>query len=270
MRRFILIAILTCLSFLQTMTVWSTIPCAFSERAVNALSEANDDWVLLGEITLSNYNQSSDTIIAKLYVREIAKKLIYRVEYHGELYATRWHDYSKTYHVTINGKTYRCDVPAFSNEEESDNKNSAKFVGKWKWGTVGSWYVDITYNEGKYSFNLNPAEVEEISEFQEVSNGIRFICIQKYDKRAELNRRGWKYYIDDRDNKAAPGYPTTGQYKYDREVVYVTRTITLTGSAPVHRVIMMHTYYYLDGYLTYEDIDTDFDAPGFTTELTKY
>lgn len=265
-----LTAIFTCLSLLQAMTVWSTIPCAFSEGRVNALSEANDDWILLGEITLSNHNLSSDKIIAKLHVRELAKKLIYRVEYQGKLYATIWHEDSKTYHVTINGKTYRCDVPVFSNEEDSDNKSSAKYVGKWKWGKVGSWYVDITYNEGKYSFNLNPGEVEEISEFQEVSNGIRFICIEKYDKRPELNRKGWKYYIDDRDNKAAPGYPTTGQYKYDREVVYVTRTITLTGSAPVHRVIMMHTYYYLDGYLTYEDIDTDFDAPGFTTELTKY
>lgn len=246
---------------------WQPLPCSDVDNTIIAMS-TEEDWILIGEVTLSNIHGYSDTIIAQLYVREIANKLIYRVGYKGDFYSTRWHDESKTYRVTVNGKTYRCDVPVNSSSSEDDSKEH-KFVGIWKWFSSGSWYVDITYNNGKYSFNLNPVEVQEIADFQEVSNGIRFVSVQKYDKRPELNRKGWKYYIDDRDNKAAPGYPTTGQYKYDRTVVYYTMSITLTGSAPVHRVEMMHKYYYLDGILTYEDIDTDFPSSAFTKIMIK-
>ena len=94
---------------------------------------ADDDWILIGEVTLSNYNNSSETIKANLYAREIAKNLIYRVEYQGSYYATRWHDNSQTYHITINGKTYKCDVPVMSNGSSSDNKTGLqRYVGVWK------------------------------------------------------------------------------------------------------------------------------------------
>lgn len=93
----------------------------------------DDDWVLIGEVTLSNFNNSSETIKANLYVREIANNLIYRVEYQGTYYATRWHDNSQTYHITINDKTYRCDVPTMSNGSSSDNKTGLqRYVGVWK------------------------------------------------------------------------------------------------------------------------------------------
>ncbi len=265
MRRTFLTAIFTSLSFINVMTAGSITPYTFSEERINTFIEVNDDWILLGEVTLFNYYTGGEPIIAKLYVREIAKKLIYRVEYQGEFYATRWHDGSKTYHVTINSKTYRCDVPANSTENETDS--AAKFVGKWKWGKLG-WYVDISFSNGRYSFYLNPDEVKEIVEFQETSNGIVFTYVEKFDKRPELNRKGWQYYYDERDNNADPGYPTSGEYKYDREVVYYTASITLSDKAPVLKMIKMHTYYYLGTALTYAD--TDFSLPGFTAELTKY
>lgn len=109
----------------------------------------DDEWILIGEVTLSNYYESSETIKANLYVREVANNLIYRVEYQGAYYATRWHDYSKTYHVTINDKTYRCDVPATSSET-SPTKNT--FEGVWN-ATDNEGYVSsisITRNGDKY------------------------------------------------------------------------------------------------------------------------
>ncbi len=269
MSRFFLTAIFTSLSFINAMTARSITPYSFPDEKVSDFTEVNDDWILLGEVVLSNYNPGYEPIIAKLHVREIAKKLIYRVEYQGEFYATRWKDDSKTYLVTINGKTYRCDVPVNSTEGESESGNSAKFVGKWKLGRLG-WYVDISFSNGRYSFDLNPDIIKEIVDFQETSNGIVFTYVEKFDKRPELNRKGWRYYYDERDNKADPGYPTSGRYEYDREVVYYTASITLSNNAPVHKMIKMHTYYYLGTALTYADTDTDFSSPGFTAELTKY
>jgi len=268
MKRTFLTAIFTCLSFVNVMTAWSNTPYLFPKERVNIFNEVNDNWILLGEITLANDYSGYEPIIAKLYIREIAKNLIYRVEYQGEFYATRWNDDSKTYHVTINGKTYRCDVPVNSPESESESGNSAKFVGKWKLRRLG-WYVDISFSNGRYSFNLNPDIIKEIVEFQETSNGIVFTYVEKFDKRPELNRKGLRYYYDERDNKADPGYPTSGRYEYDREIVYYTTSITLSNKAPVWKMIKMHTYYYLGTALTYADVDTDF-APGFTVELTKY
>lgn len=237
-----------------------------SEQNSNKTTE-DDGWIIIGEVTLSNIHQYSDTIIAQLYVREIANKLIYRVGYKGDFYSTRWHDDSKTYHVTVNGKTYRCDVPAGSSTED-DSRNEAKFVGKWRLGRSG-WYVDISYSNGKYNYNLNTDEIGELTNIQEISNGIIFTFIRKFDKRPELRSKGLKFYYNERDNKADAGYPTTGRYEYDREIVYYTESICLSDKAPIRKVIKMQTFYYLGSTLTYADTDTDFNMPGFTTELTK-
>lgn len=114
-----------------TLSSWDYSP--LEATSLNSTSIAvDDDWILIGEVTLSNYNNSSETIKANLYVREFAKNLIYRVEYQGSYYATRWHDYSNTYHVTINGITYRCDVPSISNSNSSANQSPNKLIGVWK------------------------------------------------------------------------------------------------------------------------------------------
>lgn len=114
---------------------------------------ADEDWILIGEVTLSNYNNSSETIKANLYVREVANNLIYRVEYQGTYYATKWHDNSNTYHVTINEKTYRCDVPALSNGNSPNNQSHNKFVGVWKSTEKGPrdfGDIQISNKDGKY------------------------------------------------------------------------------------------------------------------------
>ena len=269
MKRIIITTIAILVSIANFAATNVLMESSVKENGSNQASE-NDGWIQIGEITLSNYYDKTETIKANLQVREIGQNLIYRVEYQGEYYATRWHDYSNTYHVTINGTTYRCDVPANSSvrDNNGDNGDKAKFVGKWRLGQMG-WYVDISYINGRYSFNLNPNIISDVVDFQETSNGIIFTYVEKFDKRPELIKKGWRNYVDDRDNRADPGYPTTGQYKYDREVVYYTVSIHLSDDAPIYELTKIHTFYYLGSTLTYADTDTDLDAPGFKSVLKR-
>ena len=113
-------------------TIYDVAPHSSTSNSVTQLSN-DDSWILIGEITLSNYYNSNETIQADLYVIELGNSLIYRVGYNGSYYATRWHDYSQTYHVTINGTTYRCDVPAISDGAKSESSTGLqRFVGVWK------------------------------------------------------------------------------------------------------------------------------------------
>ena len=56
------------MSFINVMTA-DIIPYSYSEGRVNTFSKVNDDWIFLGEVTLSNYSSGYEPIIAKLYVR---------------------------------------------------------------------------------------------------------------------------------------------------------------------------------------------------------
>ena len=241
------------------------IPHSYPEEGTGSFSEANDDWVLLGEVTLSNYDSGYEPIIAKLHVREIAKKLIYRVEYQGEFYATIWHGESKTYHVTINGKRYRCDVPVNSTINETESDNSSKFVGKWVF-VDSDWYVDISFNNSRYSFRFNP-DIAIVSR-QEISNGIEFTYVNNKDYSLELDEG--EYYFTKGNINADHGYSPNGTYKFDKEVEYITATITFSDKAPIHKPIKTHTYYYWRGKLTYAETYTDYNYPIFSTELTRY
>lgn len=150
---------------------WDYVPLGFtSHNSANKI--ADDDWILIGEVTLSNYNNSSEIIKANLYVREIAHNLIYRVEYKGSYYSTRWHDYSQTYHVTINEKTYRCDVPVIQNESSSDNKTGLqRFVGVWKSLETGFGDIQIVIKDKKLFLQQKTAQGLK-SSFPRVSNDV--------------------------------------------------------------------------------------------------
>lgn len=128
---FTIFLILVSVATIITMSSWSYNPIVPVSAHVSE-DTADDNWILIGEVTLSNYNNSSETIKANLYVREVANSLIYRVEYQSSYYATRWHDYSNTYHVTINGTTYRCDVPSVSKGNTPTEQAQNKYVGVWK------------------------------------------------------------------------------------------------------------------------------------------
>ena len=148
---FTLLLILVSSTAIISLCSWDYAPMeSASHSSVNISAE--DDWILIGEVTLSNYNNSSETIKANLYVREVANNLIYRVEYQSTYYATRWHDYSNTYHVTINGITYKCDVPSISNNNTSNNQYQNKLIGVWKSTEKGSrdlGDIQISNKDGK-------------------------------------------------------------------------------------------------------------------------
>lgn len=58
MKRTLTTSIFLCLSYMNVMTARPiTIPYSFPEERVNAFSEANDDWALLGEVTTTAQNQ---------------------------------------------------------------------------------------------------------------------------------------------------------------------------------------------------------------------
>lgn len=266
MKRTLTTSIFLCLSYMNVMTARPiTLPYSVPEERVNAFSEANDDWVLLGEVTLSNCHPGNESIIAKLHVREIAKKLIYRVEYQGEFYASTWHDESSTYHVTINGQTYRCDVPANSTTNETDREKSAKFVGKWMI-IDPDWYVDISFHDDRYCFRFNP-NIAIVSR-QEIANGIEFTYVENKDHSLELDED--EYYYTEGNKCADPGYQPYGKYKHDKEVEFTTKSITFSDKAPILKTIKTHTYYYWREKVIYAETDTAYSDPIFSCELIRY
>lgn len=266
MRRFFLTTILSMLSCINVMTARAiNIPHSSLEERTSSFCGTNDDWVILGEVTLSNYDSGYEPIIAKLHVREIAKNLIYRVEYQGGFYATIWHGESKTYHVTINGKIYRCDVPVNSTINESKSEKSAIFVGKWVY-SGSDWYVDISFINGSYSFRFNP-NIAIVSR-KEVLNGIEFTYVENKDYSLELDEG--EYYYTKGSQYADKGYSPNGTYKYDQEIVYTTATITFSDKAPVYKTVKTHTYYLWREERIYAETDTAYNHPIFSTELTRY
>lgn len=76
---------------------------------------SDDGWILVGEMLLStSYRQVSNTVTANLYIREVANKIIYRIEYNGKFYAVG-KGYNKVdndtyYYVTIGKVTYFFNV----------------------------------------------------------------------------------------------------------------------------------------------------------------
>jgi len=68
----------------------------------------DDEWILVGEIVLYQYGHAD--LKANLYIREVAHKIIYRIEYSGKFYAASnsypEDDKNTTYDVTINDKKY--------------------------------------------------------------------------------------------------------------------------------------------------------------------
>ena len=143
--------------------------------------------------------------------------------------------------------------------EDDDEKNeSAKFVGKWGFSGVEEWFVEITYKNGDYSFFLNPYYPYLDGEVVEKHvTATEFIYTKKSetDYRPQMRSKGWSYMYDDCDKNADIGYPKTGQYKYYKDVMYSTISISLTGNVPTYGVKKFYTYYYYQGTLTYADTD---------------
>lgn len=72
----------------------------------------DDGWILIGEVNAHSYGK--ENIKCNLYVREIAHRLIYRIEYNGKFYSvTKAHpndDKDHQYCFTLNEVAYWFEV----------------------------------------------------------------------------------------------------------------------------------------------------------------
>lgn len=268
MRRYIIVTALFIVTSLAWSATWQPL-CLHNSEAIIAKRAEGEEWILLGETPLSNYSQNDDVITAKLYLREIATKLIYRVEYQGRFYATRWDKELKSLLVTINEYTYKCDLPHGLENDENESNVKANLVGKWGFNNDGDWFIDISFKNGEYSFFLNPYSSFSDGEIVEQNvTATEFIYTKKQetDHRPKMRSKGWNYMYDDCDENADIGFPKTGQYKYDTDVLFSTISISIIGDVPAYSVKKFHSYYYYQGSLTYAETEI---LHGTATQLIR-
>lgn len=140
-----------------------------------------------------------------------------------------------------------------------------RYVGKWGiWSSYIKEYspmVEISYSNNKFIFN--PIGDGKIVEKKESETRIEYVVERIYDKRDELRKKGWTHFYDDCDNNADPGYPTTGTYKYDRDISRVTFTFFIENNNVFRKVLRFHSDYYFKGQKTYaetEDVNWKMDT----------
>ncbi len=129
------------------------------------------------------------------------------------------------------------------------NNGPTRFVGKWGFTNTSEWDIEIAYEGGEYSLHLSKS-VTSITKESDISFVIESLP-STTDHTAELRRKGWTRYVDDRDENADPGFPTSGRYYYNKDRLVAYYRIKLEGDAPVWETIKLHKWYYLDGDLTY-------------------
>jgi hypothetical protein len=71
----------------------------------------DDGWILVGEVRLHYWRNAEGDLIADLYIREVAHKIIYRIQYNGKFYAVTKDDREDTkYWVNVDQKSYFFNV----------------------------------------------------------------------------------------------------------------------------------------------------------------
>lgn len=113
---------------------------------------------------------------------------------------------------------------------------NVEFLGYWMAGDAGS-IKDVRIN---------------------VSGNLCYLEIDQYwNHRPALRKKGWTHYVDDCDSNADPGYPTTGQYRYDESYNTWYYKIDLSEYPLVAKLLKIHSAYYHGGSHTYSETDTD-------------
>lgn len=111
-----------------------------------------------------------------------------------------------------------------------------EFLGYWMAGSQGS-IKDVRIN---------------------VAGNTCYLEFDKYwDDRPSLRKKGWTHYVEDCDSNADPGYPTTGQYRYDESYNTHYYKIDLAEYPLEAKCYKIHSNYYLKGSHTYSETDTD-------------
>lgn len=138
---------------------------------------------------------------------------------------------------------------------EKYNRGPNRFCGKWsrKYDSQ-NWFLDIQYKSGRYTIICNEARYQ----IEEAEPDIFILIItDRYDRRDELNARGLKCFIDDRNSDADEGYPTHGQYEYNECTSEYYYKISLEGIVPVLNVFKICHKYYMNGSNTYSETLTN-------------
>ena len=132
-------------------------------------------------------------------------------------------------------------------------------------GTWGEWSNGSFYPWVKIRHNGNGYDVEFVGkvgtsitkDFQVNVNGSSCSIIVKtfYDNRPDLRKKGWSYYYDDCDGNADPGFPHSGEYRYNESLTTWYFNIDLSNTPLEMKCEKIHTDYYLNGSNTYSDTD---------------
>lgn len=128
----------------------------------------------------------------------------------------------------------------------------AHFVGKWGYEGVSSWVLDVSYNNGTFSYKIND-DWGEIEKIEPCAEGVKYYMVCENDRRSYIQSKGWKRLYDDCDSKAKSGFPTSGVYYYDKIISKCVILFTLSGKAPIRSIDKFESYYYLNGNLTYAE-----------------
>ena len=143
------------------------------------------------------------------------------------------------------------------------------YVGVWGEYFFGFYpKVEISYNNGEYTFIVvaDDNDGSTIVETRKIHNGIIYITEKAYDDREKLDRQGYRGISEERSYKADSGYPKSGTFYYDKEIIRRTYSIKITEDGVVLELISIHSDYFLYGRKTYAETDTDRDE---TTILEK-
>lgn len=146
-----------------------------------------------------------------------------------------------------------------------------KFVGTWGvWQSYTGEFspsVEIRATKNGYSFKLLGYDGDNVVDQKSSSHEIIYTLEDVHDRRDELRKKGLTHYYDDCDHNADPGYPTYGEYNYDRTVSRFTNSITIEGDKVVQKYLKYHCDYYLKGKKTYAETENNWALP---LELTQY
>ena len=135
--------------------------------------------------------------------------------------------------------------------------NPEQYCGKWgnqyilENVNADWWEVDITWDGNSFSFTFR--KDDNVLVKQETENSWLFVSTTYYDKRPELQKKNWQYYIGDCDSDADPGFPRSGTYMNDESYSTMYMRITLTGGVPKTLDALGHCDYYYKGHHTYSD-----------------
>lgn len=145
------------------------------------------------------------------------------------------------------------------------NNGPSRIYGTWgEYGHNGQFFpfVKITGNGGTpnveflgYWMAGDAGSIKDVR-INISGNTCYLEIVQYWDNRPSLREKGWTNYVDDCDSNADPGYPTTGQYRYDESCNTYYYKIDLSEYPLEAECLKIHEDFYYRGSHTYSKTDT--------------